>query len=400
MPLDFLAPCKKDRYLIMDLGIALDDKTIRFMQGRLSDKLATSFAIEWQKRAYRFGEGEPAFTLIVNNRTGLAALARFDEAAFCEAYMNADFDIEGDMLSVIGMRSELNDRHPLHHLFRRIAPWFIGQTRDNRRAIAHHYDRDEEFFLKFMDESRCYSQAIFLRDDEALIAAQKRKLDFVIDACNINPGDRVLDVGGGWGAFTEHAGRRGIRVTSLTISKRSEAFLTSLIQRLQLPCAVRNEDFYVHTAAHYDAIVILGVMEHLPDYAAVVRQLRRLLKPGGRVYLDASAYWEKYSKPTFVSRHVYPGNHSFFCLHEFMREIARAEFQVNSVYNDRHSYFLTCKAWAQNFDAAREEIIRRWGESSYRLFRLYLWGSAHSFLSRGLDAYRLVLQHMRPAGSV
>ncbi|MGK2951857.1 MAG: SAM-dependent methyltransferase, partial [Thiobacillus sp.] len=82
-----------------------------------------------------------------------------------------------------------------------------------------------------MDPTRCYSQAVFAREDEPLEAAQHRKLDFAIDACRLKPGDRVLDVGGGWGSFTEHAGRRGIHVTSLTISEQSEAFLTDLIAR-------------------------------------------------------------------------------------------------------------------------------------------------------------------------
>ncbi len=191
-----------------------------------------------------------------------------------------------------------------------------------------------------------------------------------------------------------------MNVTSLTISQRSEKFLADLIQRLSLPCRVYNEDFYRHRASEpYDAIVILGVMEHLPNYGAVLKQLRRLLKPGGRVYLDASAHWEKYSKPTFVSRYVYPGNHSFFCLHEFLSQAAKAEFEIGGVYNDRHSYFLTCKAWAENFDAARERIVRRWGEMAYRTFRLYLWGSAHSFLTRNLDAYRVVLKDGKSAAA-
>jgi cyclopropane-fatty-acyl-phospholipid synthase len=116
-----------------------------------------------------------------------------------------------------------------------------------------------------MDDTRCYSQALFEREDETLEAAQRRKLDFVIDSCGMQPGDRVLDVGGGWGSFMEHAGRRGIEVTSLTISVHSEAYLTDLISRLQLPCRVLNRGFLEYTTTEpYDAIVILGVMEHLP----------------------------------------------------------------------------------------------------------------------------------------
>ena len=129
-------------------------------------------------------------------------------------------------------------------------------------------------------------------------------------------------------------------------------------------------------------------MEHLPDYRAVLRQFQRLLKPGGRVYLDASAFRKKYSKPTFVSRYIFPGDHSYFCLHEFLAEVAKTKLEVLAVHDDRHNYYLTCKAWAENLEASREEIVGRWGEMLYRRFRLYLWGSAHAFLSHGMDAYR------------
>jgi len=370
------------------------DKIFRSIQDRVADHLASSVEIQlWGERSYRLGRGEPRITILVKNRDGLRALRGLDELQICEAYMAGDLDVTGDMLGFVSLRGALSDNHPLHMLWRRIAPLFLGRVRTDREAIAGHYDFDNEFYLTFMDPTRCYSQAVFERDDEPLETAQHRKLDFAMDACGMKPGHRVLDVGGGWGTFTEHAGRRGIEVTTLTISSQSEKYLTDLIQRLQLPGKVVNQDFMEYTAPEpYDAIVILGVMEHLPDYPAVLRQFQRLLKPGGRIYLDASAFREKYSKPTFISRYVFPGDHAYFCLHEFLAAVAKTPLEVLSVYNDRHSYFLTCKAWAENLEAARDEIIHRWGETLYRRFRLYLWGSAHAFLSRGLDAYRMVLQ--------
>jgi cyclopropane-fatty-acyl-phospholipid synthase len=138
-------------------------------------------------------------------------------------------------------------------------------------------------------------------------------------------------------------------------------------------------------------------MEHLANYHKVIRQLCKLLKPGGRVYLDASAFREKYSKPTFIAQYIFPGNHSYFCLHDFVRQVDKTDFEVLSVHNDRHSYYLTCKAWAENLEAARDEITRRWGEHLYRSFCLYLWGSAHAFLSHGLEAFRVVLERPLPA---
>ncbi len=370
------------------------ERMFGLIQKRVSGRTTTPFEIRlWGDHVYRFGDGAPAVRILAKNRRGLAALASLDELRICEAYMGGSLDVEGDMLAFAGMRGTLTDRHPLHALWQRLAPLLIGRVRSDRQVIATHYEFDNDFYLTFMDPTRCYSQAVFEGDDEPLEAAQRRKLDYAIDACGLKPGDRVLDVGGGWGAFTEHAGRRGIQVTSLTISRQSERFLSDLIDRLRLPCRVLNQNFLEHAAPEpYDGIVILGVMEHIPDYAAALRQYQRLLKPGGRVYLDASAFREKYEKATFISRYIYPGDHSFFCLPEFLGAAAGTPFEVLAVHNDRHSYYLTCKAWAENLEAARDEIIHRWGESLYRRFRLYLWGSAQAFLSRGLEAYRVVLE--------
>jgi len=367
---------------------------VQRIQNHLADKSVVPFSVRLPNGdTYRFGGDEPRFTVAIKDQKTLSAVMRFDELGFSEAYINGNLDIEGDMWAVMVCREILSDMRPLHSIWRRIEPLLAGQVNINKRAIEEHYDYESEFYLKFMDPSRCYSQAIFEHDDEPLETAQRRKLDFVVSSCGLKPGDRVLDVGGGWGTFVEHAGKQGIQVTALTIARKSEEFINSLIQRLQLPCKVIYGDFYEHTTPQpYDAIAILGVMEHLPDYAAVVKQFQRLLKPGGKIYLDASSYREKYSKPTFISRYVYPGNHRYFCLHDFLTEVAKTNLEIISIHNDRHSYYLTCREWAKNLDAAHEEIVQRWGEKVYRIFRLYLWGASHSFFNRGMDAFRVVLE--------
>src|SRR6516164_9365186 len=161
-------------------------------------------------------------------------------------------------------------------------------------------------------------------DDETLERAIRRKLDTAIDACGMQPGWRVLDIGAGWGAFTEHAGKRGVRVTSLTISAESERYVNDLIARQDLPCKVVCEHFLEFASKErYDAIVNLGVTEHLPDYAATLAQYEKLLKPGGRVFLDACASRTKYPFSSFVLSHVWPGNATPLQLTDYLRALAR-----------------------------------------------------------------------------
>jgi cyclopropane-fatty-acyl-phospholipid synthase len=372
----------------------IEHRIVQRIRDYLAGQAAAPFSIQLPNgHSYTFGEGNPAFSVVIKDPGAIPVLLRFDELGFAETYLNGGVDIEGSMWDVMTYRKLLEDAHPAHHFWQRVLPWLAGQVRENRRAIREHYEHDSDIYLKLMGSTRCYSQAIYERDDEPLDVAQRRKLDFVIQSCGMKPGDRVLDVGGGWGTFVEHAGKKGIHVTALTIARQSEAFINGVIQRENLPCQVVYGDFYQHSAAQpYDAIAILGVMEHLPDYASVVKQFMRLVKPGGRIYLDASSFREKYSKPTFISRYVFPGNHRFFCLHDFLDQVSRTNLEVVSIHNDRHSYYLTCLEWSKRLDAARDEIVSQYGEKVYRIFRLYLWGAAHSLYTRGLDAFRVVLE--------
>jgi len=346
-------------------------------------------------RGHRLGPGDPRFTLVVNTPRGVSALASLDALAIATAYLEGDVDVDGDFLAAINVRNLFSDRHPLQYAWRFVQPLLWGQVKSDKKWIAQHYDYDQDFYLLFLDRRhRCYSQGIFARDDEPLEDAMTRKLDFALDAVGAKPGDRVLDIGGGWGAMTEHGGKRGVRITSLTISRQSEAFLKALIERERLPCEVRREHLFEHQPAErYDAIVNLGVTGHLPDYAATLEKYSALLKPGARIYLDASSTRKKGGHAAFLEKYIYPGNGSLLCLHEYLAEVAKSPFYLRGVWDDRHSYFLTLKHWAENLDRGRAVVEERWGKALYRKFQVYLWGAADGMRLDRNQAYRVVLEN-------
>src|SRR4051812_4001478 len=190
------------------------------------------FGVRSNGRVHRLGTLEPRFTLVADGAKGVDALGSLDLLAVTAAYLNGDIDLEGDFLAAIAIRDFFSDRHPLQFAWRYVQPLLRGQVKSDESWISEHYDYDQDFYLLWLDpRHRCYSQGVFERDDEPLEDAMTRKLDFALDAVGAKPGDRVLDIGGGWGAFTEHAGKRGIRATSLTISRESERFLRALIDR-------------------------------------------------------------------------------------------------------------------------------------------------------------------------
>jgi cyclopropane-fatty-acyl-phospholipid synthase len=354
-----------------------------------------AFDFEFEGARHRVGAGEVKFLVTIENRRGLAALTSMDERRIGEAYLDGDISIEGDLLTAFDLRANFTDRHPLFRLWSTLGQRLIfGQVNRDKQWIHEHYDSESDFYLLFLDKQhRCYSHGYFEDDSEPLHRAIRRKLDTAIEACGIQPGWRVLDIGAGWGAFVEHAGRRGVRVTSLTISAESERYVNDLISRQGLPCQVIREHFLEYSSSEpFDAIVNLGVTEHLPDYTATLAQYQRLLKPGGRVFLDACASRTKYPFSSFVLSHVWPGNTTPLHLVDYLEAVSRTPFELIEVTNDRHNYLLTTKQWAQNLDRHRDQIIARWGERLYRRFRLYLWGCVHSFSTDDVTAYRLLLE--------
>jgi cyclopropane-fatty-acyl-phospholipid synthase len=110
------------------------------------------------------------------------------------------------------------------------------------------------------------------------------------------------------------------------------------------------------------------------------------------VFLDGSAARKKYELSTFMVRHIYPGNHSFLVLDDFLNKLNKTEFELLEVQDDRWSYFLTFKQWAENLESNKDYVRSTFGDYEYRKFRLYLWGAAYEFLSRNLDCYRMILR--------
>lgn len=346
---------------------------------------------EGEKR--NFGSDKPQFSLHLKSEQAISSLSTMDQELIARAYLKGDIDVDGDFISILSLRNLFSDRKGFNFLWRIIQPFLFGQFNRDKKWISQHYDLEEDFFQLFLDKRhRAYSQAVFASDDESLEDAESRKFEFVLDAVQAKPGDRILEIGAGWGSFVEFAGQRGIQVTSLTISESSRRFVQGIINAQNLPCQVVLEHFLQHNPGEkYDAIVNCGVTEHLPDYKASLRQYQKLLKPGGHLYLDASADRTRNSHGTFMNKYVFEGNGHLMVLHDYLAEVAKTPFLLKGVWDDRHNYYLTCREWAKRLDQNRETIEKKWGMALHRTFQLYLWGSAQGFLSGSIQAYRVVL---------
>jgi cyclopropane-fatty-acyl-phospholipid synthase len=221
----------------------------------------------------------------------------------------------------------------------------------------------------------------------------------MVEALQLKPGMRLLDIGGGWGAVIKYCAPRGVDVTSLTIVEDSYHHIQRQTAALGLHGHVKLEDFLVHEPAEpYDAIVIYGVIEHIPMYRRFAEQVWKCLKPGGLLYLDASATKEKFDMNAFTRHYIWRGTHTFLCLQDMIAELLYAGMDIVRVREESHDYELTMRHWAERFDAQHSMVASRWGEAVYRAHRLYLWAGCHQFKSGGLQAYHLVARRRADPG--
>jgi cyclopropane-fatty-acyl-phospholipid synthase len=343
----------------------------------------------------RFGQGAPSFYIALKNAQALNAAASLDEGRIADAYVNGDIDIEGDMLKPFDLKAGMGDFHLLTQAWRYIQPLLFGQVHTNRKAISSHYDIDADFFLSFLDpKTPCYTQGVYERDDETLDVATLRKFEYAFKQLRLKPGDHILEIGPGWGAWFEYASQRGVKCTGISISQASIDYLQGRARTLGHDWELVFSDLLdFQSERKFDAIVIMGVIEHLPDYLSVLQKFMTLIKPGGRIFLDGSASNTKFELSSFMVKHIYGGNHSFLVLPDFLDKLAKTPMQAVEIFNDSKSYLLTLIQWARNLDGNRDAVVERFGDYNFRRFRLYLWGAAHDFLTRNTFCYRMIIQY-------
>ncbi|HEX7183050.1 MAG TPA: class I SAM-dependent methyltransferase [Thermoanaerobaculia bacterium] len=347
----------------------------------------------------RCGSGPAAFRVVLHSDRALRR--GLDEMSLGQAYVEGEMDIEGDLWSVLELRDRLQDRLRAGPLLRFLAQLFLlAPTRVNKKSIADHYSFGDDFYHSFIDTRyHFYSHCLFHSGDETLEEAAEHKLETMFRALELKPGMRLLDIGGGWGGVIRYCGPRGVHVTSLTLAEDSHRYISDVLAATGLPGEVRFQDFLEHRPERpYDAVVIYGVIEHIPNYRHFCARAWDCLAPGGRLYMDASASKEKYSMSAFTRRYIWHGTHTFLSLQDMAQELLWHGFEIEEVKRETRDYELTIRHWAERLDAARDFVVGRWGEQVYRAFRVYLWGGCHAFHTDRLQAYHLVARRRPEPG--
>jgi cyclopropane-fatty-acyl-phospholipid synthase len=347
----------------------------------------------------RFGASAPVVRVVFTSDRALRG--PLTQLRFGRAYVEGDIDIEGDFSALLDIRDRMGGSLALRQKLRFASELFLrSPTWVNARSIKQHYSYGDDFYLAFIERRyRFYSHCLFHSADETLEEAAEHKLESMWNALGLEPGMRLLDIGGGWGGVTEYCGARGVHVTSLTLAEDSARYIRALIRDRHLPGEVVLQDMLDYRPrAPFDHAVIYGVIEHIPNYRRFCVRAWDALKPGGRLYLDAAASTYKYAMSLFSRRYIWTGTTAFLALPDIVEELLFHGFNILEVQHETRDYELTMNHWAQRLEAAHDEIAARWGEELYRAFRVYLRGGAHAFKTGRLQAYHLVAERRADPG--
>jgi len=367
-------------------------------------------------------------TLVLNHPGALRAmLLPGTELGLAEAFLYDDFDVEGEMESVFaladglaartqGWRRKLSIGQELLNLPRREAPRTgrgpakasgkIHTLERDRKSVTYHYDVSNDFFALWLDRRMVYSCAYFQAETEELDAAQEHKLDLICRKLRLKAGQRLLDIGCGWGALVMHAARHyGVDATGITLSRPQAELAKERIaaEGLQERCRVKVLDYReVEEGQGFDALASIGMFEHvgsalLPSY---FEKALRLLKPGG-VFLNhgiASRATDKPVKgPTFTDLYVFPDG-ELVPIHVTLRAAEEAGFEVRDVESLREHYALTLRHWVRRLEASHDQALGHVDEPTYRVWRLFMAGSAYGFATGRLNVYQSLLSKPGPGG--
>lgn len=374
-------------------------------------------------RAWDGSEAGPADApvLIVRDRRALRRMLwKPGELGLARAWVAGEIDVEGDLYEVLDRlagllwerseetRSALESvrdpklRAAAAALLKLAGPYpppappaeemrrRTGSRHSKRRdkqAISHHYDVGNDFYALVLGPSMVYSCA-YWTDGGTLEDAQRDKLDLIARKLNLKQGDRLLDVGCGWGSMAIHAAREyGAQVVGVTLSREQAAFARKRIAEEGLTdrIEIRVQDYRDVKDGPYDAISSIGMAEHVGEvrYREYADILHSLLKPGGRLLNhqisrrpepDEAAY----EVDAFIDAYVFPDG-ELAPMGRTLTTLEDAGFEVRDVEAIREHYALTLRRWVANLEGAWERAVQLTSPGRARIWRLYMAASAVSF---------------------
>ncbi|MBS0205519.1 MAG: class I SAM-dependent methyltransferase [Planctomycetes bacterium] len=344
------------------------------------------------------GVGDPSGVgkIILQQPGTLRRLCWNPSLAFGECYTDGTLLVDGDLRTVLvevnrGLaRARAAEVHqPRTTRFTRSS----HSLTKSKSSVHHHYDLGNDFYRLWLDERMVYTCAYYPRPDANLNEAQVAKLDYVCRKLRLQPGERVVEAGCGWGALAIHMAKNyGVQVQACNLSTeqiqhaRQWAETEGLTDRIQFV-----EDDYRHMSGQFDAFVSVGMLEHVgpENYRDLGRLMSRVLTPTGRGLIHSIGRNATRPLDPWTDKYIFPGAHPP-SLREMMDLFEGSGFSVLDVENLRMHYARTCADWLARFELVAHQIREMFDERFVRMWRLYLAASSATFETGDLQLFQVV----------
>lgn len=279
----------------------------------------------------------------------------------------------------------------------------LATHKNGRTSIAHHYDVGNDFYRMWLDPQMVYSCAYFRDEKQSLDDAQQAKLDYLCRKLRLQPGQSLLDIGCGWGALAIHAAKHyGVTVHGVTLSAEQQRFATERVHNEGLQEKVNIElldyrDLPEH--AKYDRVVSVGMFEHvgLKNFPAYFGTVKRVLKSGGLFLnhgITSETRWRRTPVTRFINHYIFPDG-ELTRVSEVADAMEKAGFEVLDIENLRRHYTYTLRHWVESLEKHCNQAVQKTSAVTYRLWRLYMAGSAYFFNEGSIGVHQLLVGHQR-----
>ncbi len=359
--------------------------------------------VDYRGNRSTFGDDGPPVVVQFNKRGVLFRILRNPMLYLGECYMSGDFDVvEGSLTDFLRLlRVNMNEYRNLKRpvitstLASLTQSW--NSVRTSLQNVSFHYDQDDSLYRGFLDQDMHYSCAYYEHPDASLEEAQQAKCRHIMKKLCLKPGQRVLDIGSGWGSLAMYlAEYADVDVTGITLSKAQLRVATERAQARNLSNQVRFqlEDYREHTSL-YDAIVSVGMFEHVGkrNFLTYFKKVRELLKSDGiaTIHTIGSSASPTPTNP-WIKRYIFPGGY-IPSLSEVAKPIEANQLVIADIEVWRRHYAMTLATWNQRFQTIRNEVKARRGERFCRMWEFYLCACQTAFEHDSLVVFQLQLSH-------
>ncbi|MFN3976850.1 MAG: class I SAM-dependent methyltransferase [Aquificaceae bacterium] len=337
-----------------------------------------------------YGQGKNRIR--ITREEAIKDILRDAEMGFCEAYMRGDVIVEGDLEKVLRACMEYlasKEEKRLKEAFSYLLRLFLRGLRLIKglesREVRRHYDLGNDFYKLWLDESMTYSCAFFYEPDISLEEAQREKRRIIYEKLQLREGDRLLDIGCGWGSIIlESASLYNLSSVGITLSKNQYDYVKQKIKELGLEGRV--EVYLMHyedlqkLRRRFNKVVSVGMFEHVGKgrHRRFFEVVSQVIEEGGIFLLHTIGKVHPSSQSRWIRKYIFPGGY-LPSIEEVLRSINGLGFNLIDIDDWRLHYYFTLREWKRRFYKAREWVVERYGEEFFRMWELYLTASAVSF---------------------